>query len=131
LGGKCAPNSFGNSAGAVVRNDEERERFSSFWMLRRAGSALVNAGDGRHLRFNFPKADSDTANLYELASAPFDPQVSVVVTEGGSSRRPGHVSLIDHAGLAVASVWDERWRAFTPRVHNWQSRGTIWITANF
>jgi len=25
---------FGNSAGAVVRNDEERERFSGFWMLQ-------------------------------------------------------------------------------------------------
>jgi hypothetical protein len=33
---------------------------------------------------------------------------AIVVAEGGSRRRPGHVSLIDHAGLAVASVWNEK-----------------------
>jgi hypothetical protein len=49
----------------------------------------------------------------------------VVVAEGGSRHRPGHVSLIDHAGLAVASVSGARWRACTPRFHNWQSRVTV------
>jgi len=65
---QCTPNSFGNNAGAIVRNDEKLERFSRFWMACPRDSALVNTGDGGNSSFNFPKADSDAANLYEFAS---------------------------------------------------------------
>jgi len=52
----------------------------------------------------------------------FSADPAVVVAEGASRRRPGHVSLIDHAGLAVASVRGEKMARFYARVHNWQSR---------
>src|SRR5258707_75968 len=83
---QCTPNSFGNNAGAIVRNDEKLERFSRFWMACPRDSALVNTGDGGNSSFNFPKADSDAANLYEFASPSFDPQVSVVITAGEVAR---------------------------------------------
>src|SRR5258708_40135218 len=47
-------------------------------MARHRGSALVNAGDGRHLRFHFTEADADPAHLYELTRAALDPQRPVV-----------------------------------------------------
>src|SRR5437879_5218605 len=79
-------------------------------MLRRCGSAFVNAGDGRHFRFNFPKADSDTANFYELASASFDPQVSFVVTAGEVARLKPAVAKLPLRRFGVIKVSGaDRW----------------------
>src|SRR5712691_7539006 len=55
-------------------------------MLRRCGSALVNARDSRHLRFHFTEADSEAAHLYELTVASFEPQVPTLVAVGEVTR---------------------------------------------
>ncbi len=47
---------------------------------------------------------------------------AVVVAERDRRQGPGHLSLIDHAGLAVARVLKGNRRACTPRLHPWQSQ---------
>jgi peptidoglycan/xylan/chitin deacetylase (PgdA/CDA1 family) len=91
------------------------------------GVGLVQLADQRLQGYGVAAFDGLPHVVEEFSADP-----AVVVTEGGSRRGPGHVSLIDHAGLAVASVWDEKDGAFVrPVFTTGKSRGTIWSTAIF
>src|SRR5213594_3544479 len=94
LGRKRLPNSFGDIVHSPIWNDEERERFFSFWMLHRTGRTLIYAGDGRQLRFHFSETHTDTSNFYKLTRSSLDPEVALVVTAAEvSSLEPAAVKL--------------------------------------
>ena len=88
---------------AAQQFDEARPQVGIERLDQVAGVGLVQFADQR-------LQGRGVAALDRLAHAveEFGADRAVVVAEGGSRRRPGHVSLIDHAGLAVASVWDEK-----------------------
>ena len=80
LGRKRLPNSFGDVVHSTIWNDEERERFFSFWMLHCTGGTLTYARNGRQLRFHLSKTHTDASNFYKLPRTSLDPEVALIVT---------------------------------------------------
>jgi len=72
-------NPLGESAVSIFSNDKESECFSSFLVVRSRSCAVVNPGDGGHLRFDLGEAHTEAANLYELTRTPVDPEASFFI----------------------------------------------------